>query len=71
MQPIEFETEIRDNFIKLPDHLKNLNHKHVKVVIFEDTPGDAPKQILPKGFYNPLHAQTYQIIGKRKEIYER
>ncbi len=71
MESIEFETEVRENHIKLPDHFKNLNLKHVRVVIFEATSGHTHKRILPKGFYNPLHAPTYRMIGKREEIHER
>ncbi|MDM8523971.1 hypothetical protein QUF80_11440 [Desulfococcaceae bacterium HSG8] len=71
MQQIEFETEIKKNIIQLPEHLKNLNHKHVKVIILEDMHGNAYKKKLPPGFYKPLHTESYRIIGKREEIYER
>lgn len=72
MHQIEFETEIRENIIQLPDHLKRLNHKHVKVTISEAIPDPAgQKKPLPPGFYEPLHAESYRKIARREEMYER
>ncbi len=70
MQSMEFEAVINDNSINLPGHLKNLNHKRVRVIIMHDDSGPRGKK-LPRGFYNPLHASTYRVIGNREEIYER
>jgi hypothetical protein len=71
MEQIEFRTEIRENIIRLPGNLKNLNHKYVRVIIFEYERDDITAKKLPEGFYNPLHTQSYRVIGKREEIYER
>jgi hypothetical protein len=71
MHQIEFETEIRGNIIRLPDHLKRLNYKHVKVIISETVRESALKRTLPPGFYDPLHAASYRNIAKREEIHER
>ncbi|MFH0725547.1 MAG: hypothetical protein V2B19_04220 [Pseudomonadota bacterium] len=71
MDRIEFRTEIRENIIRLPDNLKNLNHKYVRVILFEYNREDIPARKLPEGFYTPLHTQSYRVIGKREEIYER
>jgi hypothetical protein len=71
MVQIEFRTEIRENIIRLPDNLKDLNHKFVRVIIFDYDPDNITEKKLPEGFYNPLHTQSYWVIGKREEIYER
>jgi hypothetical protein len=70
-EPIEFKTEIKENMIKLPDYLKTMNLKNVRVIILKDDRDEALKKKLPEGFYDPLRAPTYRIIGKRDEIYER
>lgn len=71
MRQIEFKTRIRENIIVLPDHLKSLNYKHVRVIISEDLADDASEKKLPPGFYHPLYTESYQVIGKREDIYER
>jgi hypothetical protein len=71
MEQIEFRTEIRENIIRLPENLKNLNHKYVRVIIFEHNGEDILGKKLPEGFYNPLHTESYRVIGKREEIYDR
>lgn len=70
-KPIEFKTEVHDNMIKLPDFLKRMNLKQVKVVLFKDDQENLCKKNLTEGFYKPLHTQSYRIISKRDEIYDR
>ncbi len=70
MHQIEFDAKIKGNIILLPDHLKNITNKHVKVIISEDLEDDATRKKLPSGFYNPLLTESYKVIGKREETYE-
>jgi hypothetical protein len=71
MQPIEFRTEIKENVIQLPDYLKKMNLKNVRVIILSDDKSDASKKCLPEGFYRPLQTSSYRNIAKREEVYER
>jgi len=41
MYAIEFEADLRDGVLAIPDDYKSLNNRHVRVVIlFEDQGGD-------------------------------
>jgi hypothetical protein len=68
---IEFTAEIKGDMIKLPDHLKKMGLRNVRVVIFKEEREQARKKKLPDGFYSPLLTPSYQIIGKRDELYDR
>ncbi|RKX72832.1 MAG: hypothetical protein DRP87_19955 [Spirochaetes bacterium] len=50
MNSIEFEADVKNHSIKIPEEYSNLESKHLKVIIFEI---DFKADKLLKGFYNP------------------
>ena len=69
MYAIEFEADVHNQTIQIPDEYKELESKHIKVFIVDVS---IPKKQLPDGFYNPVKVTVdYSEIGKRDELYDR
>ena len=77
MQALEFETDIKNEFIKIPSYNKRLN-KHAKVIILFDeqvktetkTPQKQKKRKFNHLFDDPINVDHYQNI-KRNSLHER
>jgi hypothetical protein len=68
MYAIEFEADVHNQTIQIPDEYKELESKHIKVFIVDVS---IPKKQLPDGFYNPMITIDYSEIPTREEIYDR
>ena len=68
MNSIEFEADVKNHSIKIPEEYSNLESKRLKVIIFEI---DSKADKLPKGFYNPRKVTSFSNIASRDELYER
>jgi hypothetical protein len=69
MYTIEFEADVYNNSIQIPEEYKELNLKHIKVFIIDVKP---TQKTLPAGFYNPIPVNVaFSEIGKRDELYDR
>lgn len=68
MYAIEFEADVHNQTIQIPDEYKELESKHIKVFIVDVS---IPKKQLPDGFYNPIITIDYSEIPTREEIYDR
>ena len=67
MQAIEFEIDINDEFIKIPNFEK-LKDKHVKIILLYNEEEEKQNRILPNIFYNPVITTQYKSF-QREEIY--
>ncbi|BAP56426.1 hypothetical protein THII_2129 [Thioploca ingrica] len=66
MQAIEFEIDINDEFIKIPN-FEQLKNKHVKIILlYNEEENKNPR--LPNIFYNPIIKTKYELF-QREEIY--
>jgi hypothetical protein len=68
MYAIEFEADVHNQTIQIPDEYKELESKHIKVFIVDVS---IPKKQLPDGFYNPIITLDYSELPTREEIYDR
>ncbi|MEI6057173.1 MAG: hypothetical protein WCR55_14085 [Lentisphaerota bacterium] len=73
MNAIEFETDIKDSIIRIPQRFKSFGSKHVKVILLSQD--NKHKNIdtrnkLPEVFLMPLTVKTH-IDFIRNDIYER
>jgi hypothetical protein len=68
MYAIEFEADVHNHTIQIPDEYKELESKHIKVFIVDVS---IPKKQLPDGFLNPVITIDYSEIPTREEIYDR
>lgn len=68
MYAIEFEADVHNQTIQIPDEYKELESKHIKVFIVDVS---IPKKQLPDGFYNPIITIDYSELPTREEIYDR
>lgn len=69
MYPIEFEADVYNHTIQIPEEYKELDLKHIKVLIVDVKP---TKKTLPAGFYNPIRVNVpFSQIAKRDERYDR
>jgi hypothetical protein len=69
MYAIEFEADVHNHSIKIPDEYHELESKHIKVFIVDVS---IPKKQLPDGFLNPVLVDIdYSAIAKRDELYDR
>jgi hypothetical protein len=69
MYAIEFEADVYNNTIQIPEEYKELDLRHVKVFVVDVKP---TKKTLPDGFYNRVPVNVaFSEIGKRDEIYDR
>jgi hypothetical protein len=68
MYAIEFETDVYNNTIQIPEEYKELDLRHVKVFVVDVK---TTKKTLPDGFYNPKLTLDYSQIGTRDELYDR
>jgi hypothetical protein len=69
MYAIEFETDVYNNTIQIPEEYKELELRHVKVFIVDVKP---LKKTLPDGFYNRIPVNvTFSEIAKRDALYDR
>lgn len=68
MYAIEFEADVHNLTIQIPDEYKELESKHIKVFIVDVS---IPKKQLPDGFYNPIITLDYSVLPTREEIYDR
>jgi len=69
MYAIEFEADVHNHSIQIPDEYHELETKHIKVFIVDVS---IPKKQLPDGFLNPVKVTVgYNEIAKRDELYDR
>ncbi len=68
MYAIEFEADVVNNMIQIPKEYQELESKHIKIFVVEIK---TKTETLPKGFFEPLEIESYNLIAKRDEIYER
>ena len=68
MYAIEFETDVCNNTIQIPPEYKELEAKHIKVLVLEM--GNKQKK-LPAGFLNPVAVTNYKNIANRDDLYDR
>jgi hypothetical protein len=68
MYAIEFEADVHNHSIQIPDEYHELESKHIKVFIVDVS---IPKKQLPDGFLNPIITIDYSEIPTREEIYDR
>jgi hypothetical protein len=69
MYAIEFEADVYNHTIQIPEEYKELDLRHVKVFVVDVK---TTKKTLPEGFYNRVPVNvTFGEIGKREEIYDR
>ncbi|MCX7068218.1 MAG: hypothetical protein NTW85_11065 [Methylococcales bacterium] len=68
MYAIEFEADVHNHSIQIPDEYHELESKHIKVFIVDVS---IPKKQLPDGFLNPVITIDYSEIPTREEIYDR
>jgi hypothetical protein len=68
MQTIEFEANINDGFIKIPQKMKSLKGKHVKIIVLYDEEECSQKTKLPQIFYTPKIKPQYEPFI-REDIY--
>jgi len=66
MQAIEFEIDINDEFIKIPN-FEQLKNKHVKIILLYNEE-ENKNQKLPNIFYDPIIKTKYELF-QREEIY--
>ena len=68
MYAIEFEADVHNHSIQIPDEYHELELKHIKVFIVDVS---ITKKQLPDGFLNPVITIDYSEIPTREEIYDR
>lgn len=68
MYAIEFEADVHNHSIQIPDEYHELESRHIKVFIVDVS---IPKKQLPDGFLNPIITIDYSEIPTREEIYDR
>jgi hypothetical protein len=69
MYAIEFEADVYNNSIQIPEEYRELDLKHIKVFIVDIK---HTKKTLPAGFYNPIPVNVpFSEIAKRDELYDR
>ena len=68
MYVIEFEADVHNNIIQIPNEYKELESKHIKVFVVEVT---NRQKNLPNGFINPVSVTSYKEIAKRDDLYDR
>lgn len=68
MNAIEFEADVKNYSIRIPEKYRNLESKHLKVIIVEINSGESK---LPKGYYEPRKVTSFSHIASREELYER
>ena len=67
MYAIEFEADVHNHSIQIPEEYKELEEKHIKVFIVDV---NIPKRTLPHGFFNSVPVKIdYSAIAKRDEFY--
>ncbi len=68
MYAIEFEADVHNHSIQIPEEYKELETKHVKVFVVDVK---TKQKTLPDGFLNPVITIDYSKIGTREELYDR
>ena len=68
MYAIEFEADVHNHSIQIPEEYKELEAKHVKVFVVDVK---TKQKTLPDGFLNPTIEIDYSQIGSREELYDR
>ena len=68
MYAIEFEADVNNHSIQIPDEYKELDLKHVKVFVVDIK---TVKKELPAGFLNPVITLDYSQMPTREELYDR
>jgi|GEM_PF-1515502 len=68
MYAIEFETDVFNSTIQIPIEYKELEAKHIKVIIVEIS---NTQKKLPDGFLNPVAISSYKNVANRDELYDR
>jgi|GEM_PF-1403795 len=72
MYSVEVELDVREPFLKIPTY-ERLKNKHVRVLFIaeDDQAESVTSRKLPDVYFNPVVVESYALIGKRDDWYER